>query len=467
MQKLAMRCVVLVALFLVGTSAQAFDSWVGGGPFATGQGNRIVNTLAVSADGMTVYAGSGSGTAFSYAYSDTTAPTLSASVSGTTQTATTLTATSSEAGNGYWIVVARNAPAPTPAQVKAGTAYSGVSIVAFGSGAMTATLAKAFSVSGLTAASSYDLYVTAEDASANLSVTPILVTFTTNAPTPAPTPAPDPQNPIPGMLTQPYVPGIGSQPGMLNMSDANGPAMIGCLMDALGQALGGNPAYQGQASNGGVRVAWNGHLISFYLLGASVTSSQAQASGINLQNANILSVATACGTFSTAPALNNLNEIGAILSARGLYAQINPNGVITVGVDGTFYVVRPDYLVTPGTPGAPSLLMGADGLFRFTDSSGNSQIMLPAFLDTDALQNQLNLVLGAAGSTMSIQTDGTATLIVGGQQYILLPDLTLGTTPPEHAMDYWWQDGPNHYSYRIGLAPYSANSQGFTLKTRN
>lgn len=462
MSKIVMRCAALVALLLLGTPAQAFDSWVGSGPFATGQGNRIVNTLMVSQDGMTVYAGSGSGTAFSYAYSDTTAPTLTASVSNVTQTAATLTATSSEAGSGYWIVVARNATVPTSAQVKAGSAYSGVSIVAFGSGAMSAAAAKTFPVTGLTAATSYDLYVAAEDTSANLSVSPILVAFATPA-TPV-TPVPEPASPVPNIGHQPYLAGIDSQPSILNMGDGAGPSMTACLMATLRQALGGNPVYQGQTANGAVRIAWNGQLISVYFLSASNTN--VQDGGIHLQNSNTLSVVTTCGTLNAAPASINLGEIGAILNGMGLHAQINPQGVISVWVNGTYYVVRPDYLTTPGTPGTPSLVMGEDGLFRFTDSGGNTQVMHPAFLDTEALQNQLRLVLGAAGSNMTIQTDGTALLTVDGQQYVLTPDLTLSGIPPEHAMDYWWQDAPNHYRYRIGVANFSANSQGFTVKSR-
>lgn len=459
----------ILALFLFTTLAQAaplLDQWHGSGPFATGQGNRIVNTLAVSADGMTVYAGSGSGTAFSYAYSDTTAPTLNASVSGVTQTAATLNATSSEAATGYWIVIARNAAAPTAAEVKAGLSYSGVSIVAGGSGAMTAAQAKAFAVAGLTAGTSYDLYVAAEDASTNLSGSPILVAFATPATpaAPAPAPVPEPASPIPNIGNQPYIPGIDSQPSMLSMGNGAGPSMTACLMTTLRQALGGNPVYQGQTANGAVQIAWNGQLISVYFLSASTTNIQDD--GIHLQNSNTLNVVTACGTLNAAPALINPSEIGAILNSMGLHAQINAQGVISVWVNGTYYVVRPDYLTTPGTPGTPSLVMGEDGLFRFTDSSGNSQVIHPAFLDTEALQNQLRLVLGAADGNITIQIDGTAVLTVDGRQYVLTPDLTLGGIPPEHAMDYWWQDGANHYRYRIGVANFSTNSQGFTVKSR-
>ena len=51
-------------------AAPVFDQWSGTGPFATGQGNRVISALAVSADGTIAYAGTGSGTVLRYAYSD-------------------------------------------------------------------------------------------------------------------------------------------------------------------------------------------------------------------------------------------------------------------------------------------------------------------------------------------------------------------------------------------------------------
>lgn len=62
-------CLVLV---FCGVSAHAAnDTWEGGGPFAAGAGNRVINALAVGPDGFTVYAGTGSGTVFRYIQSNT------------------------------------------------------------------------------------------------------------------------------------------------------------------------------------------------------------------------------------------------------------------------------------------------------------------------------------------------------------------------------------------------------------
>jgi PKD repeat protein len=104
---------------------------------------------------------------------DTTPPTLSTvALSGIGQTALTLNATSNEAATGYWLAIPSGATAPTAAQVKSGVNYAGVTIAASGSGAMTANVATSFTVSGLTAGTSYDFYVVAMDSSGNLSAIP-------------------------------------------------------------------------------------------------------------------------------------------------------------------------------------------------------------------------------------------------------------------------------------------------------
>ncbi len=107
---------------------------------------------------------------------DTAAPNLSVvSLSGIGLTAASLIATSDEAATGFWLAVAAGATAPSAAQVKSGVNYAGVTIAASGYGAMTATVPRSFTVSGLAAGTGYDFYVVAMDASANLSAAPVKV----------------------------------------------------------------------------------------------------------------------------------------------------------------------------------------------------------------------------------------------------------------------------------------------------
>ncbi|MCT4589718.1 MAG: hypothetical protein N4A71_17985, partial [Carboxylicivirga sp.] len=65
---------------------------------------------------------------------------------------------------GYYIVVDEGSTAPTEAQIKAGVDYSGVSVIAQGTSAMTADVDHVFNITGLTVEMDYDLYFVAEDA---------------------------------------------------------------------------------------------------------------------------------------------------------------------------------------------------------------------------------------------------------------------------------------------------------------
>jgi hypothetical protein len=58
----------LLLLLLPWSASAAVSSWSGAGPFTTGAGNQVINALALSPDGLTVYAGTGSGTVLSYQY---------------------------------------------------------------------------------------------------------------------------------------------------------------------------------------------------------------------------------------------------------------------------------------------------------------------------------------------------------------------------------------------------------------
>jgi uncharacterized repeat protein (TIGR02543 family) len=269
--------------------------------------------------------------------------------------------------------------------------------------------------------------------------------------------------PIPTVIPPPPVAGVGgNQLNPLNLSSGDGPAMTTCLRDQLRTVMGANAVYQGQTADGGARIGATGLIVSFYTLDATTSTSNGlgQGAGIYLRGSNPLNVVTSCGTFTTVPAIYNLTEWGAFLDGMGLSAQFNTQGVMTVVVDGTTYVAHPDYSVTQGEPGAPRLVTGADGLMRFTDSAGNVQILYPAFIDPETLVNQVAQAVG--GSTV-IQTDGTALVtVLNGQKFVLTPDMTLGTVPPEQLAAGWWQVGPDHYRYRN--SSFSPTSQGFTVR---
>jgi len=85
-----------------------------------------------------------------------------------------------EAGTAYYVIVADLAAAPSSAQVKAGQNATGSSALFSGNKALT-TAAGFLDVAVLTPATSYDVYVVAEDGSANLSASPTKIDVTTPA----------------------------------------------------------------------------------------------------------------------------------------------------------------------------------------------------------------------------------------------------------------------------------------------
>ena len=135
---------------------------------------------------------------------------------------------------------------------------------------------------------------------------------------------------------------------------------------------------------------------------------------------------------------------------------------MTITVGDTVFVGRPDYIVTVGNAGASGLVRGADGLYRFTDSAGNQQIIRTAFLDTQGLAQKLSENIGAG--SLTIQTDGTGIFtLVNGQQYVLVADPTLTAASQANAGNTWWQDSADRYAFRSSTLLLA---QGFTMRAR-
>jgi len=275
-----------------------------------------------------------------------------------------------------------------------------------------------------------------------------------------------PVDPFPLMPNPPTLSVFSYQPTALDLSRNSGPVMTNCLLGSVRTLFGNDAQFLGQNTHGVAKMTQGSNLISFYPL--RVTNSMAPSSGINLTEFNTLDMGTSCGTLTVSPALVNVPEFAAVLSNLGLKGKIKWDGNITLE-KGAWdqYVARPDYLVTRGTPGTPRLEQGPDGLYRFTDSSGNTQVLHPAIDDTMGIAGHAQKALLLPKVTVKIQTDGTALLdSTNGQRYLLIPDLTT-KAPNAFATQDWSQDGPNHYQF---IGPSGANSgtqaQGFTVQRR-
>ncbi|QCO05578.1 Ig-like domain-containing protein [Azospirillum argentinense] len=113
---------------------------------------------------------------------DQVAPTfdVAAATSSITNTGFTLSASLDEAGTIYYVLVARNATAPTAAEVEAGTASGGGTALKSGNlNASSSPFDGSGSITGLTAGTDYDLYVVAKDSAGNLMSAPVKVSVST------------------------------------------------------------------------------------------------------------------------------------------------------------------------------------------------------------------------------------------------------------------------------------------------
>ncbi|WP_247886608.1 DUF4347 domain-containing protein, partial [Azospirillum brasilense] len=113
---------------------------------------------------------------------DQVAPTfdVAAATSSITNTGFTLSASLNEAGTIYYVLVPRNATAPTAAEVEAGTASGGGTALKSGSlSASSSPFDGSGSITGLTTGTAYDLYVVAKDSAGNLMSAPVKVSVTT------------------------------------------------------------------------------------------------------------------------------------------------------------------------------------------------------------------------------------------------------------------------------------------------
>lgn len=260
---------------------------------------------------------------------------------------------------------------------------------------------------------------------------------------------------VPQTVTPTATANVTSSVTVKNLSSASGPSMTACLTSAVSTLLGAPATYQGQNADGSARFSLGTNpvqILSFYPIDATANGGNA---ALTLGNTNQLTVSTDCATFTGIPAMFNLGEFATLASNLGLSVNVNAQGVITVQSGNTIYVGRPDYVVTRGPAGAPSLTQGGDGLYRFTDSAGNTQVLRPAFLSPSALLAGAGPVLGGS---LIIQTDGTALFTrFDGTQSVLIPDLILGPVPAAVAQSSWWTDGVNRYRYPIGTV-----SQGVT-----
>lgn len=265
--------------------------------------------------------------------------------------------------------------------------------------------------------------------------------------------------PIPTLTNQQSFGGIGSEPQVLDLSTGQGLTMTACLTRLLNQDLGGGVSFTGQSRSGMASFSWNGTTLSFYPLQAWVLN-ESRPLGLYFTSINPIDAVTDCGGFSLGPALFDLHDFGTLMQQLGTSATIDSQGTIALILNGKIYILRPDFQVTGGGSGGPSLTPQADGSWKFVDSAGNVQILHPAFADPQTLHD----LLSALGGTAVVGVNGTVSLTLNGLKYVLVPDPTLG---PVLQTSAWWQSGPAHFTFVDDIFIYSDTAQGFTMLLGN
>ena len=180
------------------SAAQVADLWNGGAggagksPTAVASANLRIylplisnatdetGTFTLAATGAPAYDAADNPNVEASGPADTTAPTLSsASVSSVAATTATGNVTTDEGNGTMYSIVSASATAPSAAQIQAGQTNTGAAAVWSGNQAISSTGAKTFSITGLTAGTSYYAHFQHKDAANNNSSVVTSAQFTT------------------------------------------------------------------------------------------------------------------------------------------------------------------------------------------------------------------------------------------------------------------------------------------------
>ncbi len=272
-----------------------------------------------------------------------------------------------------------------------------------------------------------------------------------------------PPAPVLNVIPQLFVPtaGMTSAPIIANMNSGAGPLFTTGMVSTLSNALGAALQFVGQSISGSVVLSgFNGRNLAF--IPHSYQSSDARANGIYAMGNGQYQVVNNGQSIVIAPALVNLDQLMALLP--GISASQSDNGVITAALNGITYVVQPDAVVQRQVAtGNASLELASDGYYHFVDSAGNNQILYPAFGEPSALRTILRGLDGA--SSMGIQLDGTAAIVLNGQNFTLVPNLMLDAIPADWGGRTWRHEAAAQYRFvNPETQPAPKMSQVLTVK---
>ncbi len=277
----------------------------------------------------------------------------------------------------------------------------------------------------------------------------IVITYTVAAV--VPTPSID-------ALAVPNACSFNMRPAVLNMASGVGPAFAADMTTLLKTTLQQPLAYVEQTPCGAMVLSgYNGGRLAFIPYGFQ--TGDTRANGVYPIGNGQYQVVRDGQSLTIAPALVHLEQLIGLLG--GVSASHVGTGVLIASLNGQTYVVQPGVAVQPdAATGSARLAMGGDGYWHFIDALGNNQTLYPAFADAAILRDTLKGL--NPGATLTIALDGTASVVINGQRYTWVPDLTLGKVPAARVGQYWWQESATRQW--VANAQPLGTAQGFTVK---
>ena len=253
------------------------------------------------------------------------------------------------------------------------------------------------------------------------------------------------------------VPGVTLVPGTLLDASCCGDIFVRVLSKALNTPL----TLVGYTGTGTVVLdGYQGGRLAFLV--NAVATGDVRDEGVYAMGDGRYQVVSGGIAATIVPAVVDIAQLASLLP-QGSSIQMSANGVLSATIDGLVYVVQAGVGVqrVVNADGRPGIAKANDGYLHFTDTSGNQQILYPAFLEPQTLLNYLRAIDPAA--SLSIQLDGTARVVLQGKAYDVVPELTLHATPSGLPGQGWLQDAAQHYLF---LNQQRANTvQGLDLST--
>lgn len=206
----------------------------------------------------------------------------------------------------------------------------------------------------------------------------------------------------------------------------------GNLRDAVVAGAGGQLL---NAGSDGVLVLDIGGLRVQALPLGSVTIESGRADGLAMAADGMALVTRNGVTVRLAPSVANLANFAGELAAMAPEAtlRVHADGVLAATLAGTRFAVRPDWTVALGVEQADGFATDAAGRLCYVQDR-HLQALYPAFAEYTRLVQAVGQAV--PGATAATSGDGTVTLTLGGQAWMLVPAYTLETAPAGDSL--WW-----------------------------